>query len=153
MTAVAVVRTRDLFAVVMFTGIYSLLSASFFVIFDAVDVAFTEAAIGAGISTLLMLSTLTLTGRYAKKSKQKPFLALAIVSVTGALLIYGTLDMPPIGSAMAPIHQHVTPRYLNDSMQEIAVPNVVTSILASYRGYDTLGEVFVIFTAGIGVLA
>lgn len=153
MTAVAVVRMRDLFAVVMLTGIYSLLSASFFVIFDAVDVAFTEAAVGAGISTLLMLSTLTLTGRYAKEPKQKPFLALAIVTVTGALLIYGTLDMPAIGSPNAPIHQHVAPRYLNDSMQEIAVPNVVTSILASYRGYDTLGEAFVIFTAGIGVLA
>ena len=83
MTAVAVVLMRDLFAVVMLTGIYSLLSASFFVVFDAVDVAFTEAAVGAGISTLLMLSTLTLTGRYAKESTQKPWLALAIVTVTG----------------------------------------------------------------------
>ena len=32
------------------------------------------------------------------------------------------------------------------------IPNVVTSVLASYRGYDTLGEVTVIFTAGIAVL-
>ncbi len=48
-TAIAVVRLRSLFAVVMLFGIYSLLSASIFVVLDAVDVAFTEAAVGAGI--------------------------------------------------------------------------------------------------------
>jgi multicomponent Na+:H+ antiporter subunit B len=37
-------------------------------------------------------------------------------------------------------------------MEEIGVANTVTAVLASYRGYDTLGEVTVIFTAGIGVL-
>jgi len=52
----------------------------------------------------------------------------------------------------APVHQHVAPYYLNESPEQIGIPNVVTSILASYRGYDTLGELAVIFTAGIGVL-
>ena len=60
--------------------------------------------------------------------------------------------MPNYGDAKAPIHQHVAPRYLNQSAQEIGLPNVVTSVLASYRSYDTLGETFVIFTAAIGVL-
>ena len=50
------------------------------------------------------------------------------------------------------MHHHVVPRYLNDVIAETGVPNVVTAILASYRGYDTLGETTVIFTAGIGVL-
>ncbi|HKJ63981.1 MAG TPA: Na(+)/H(+) antiporter subunit B, partial [Desulfopila sp.] len=72
---------------------------------------------------------------------------------TGALLIYGTLDMPHFGKADAPVHEHVAPRYLNESMEEIGVPNVVTSVLASYRGFDTLGETLVIFTAGIGVMS
>ena len=31
------------------------------------------------------------------------------------------------------------------------MPNVVTAVLASYRGYDTLGETTVVFTAGAGV--
>lgn len=152
-TAFAVVRMKDLFAVIMLTGIYSLLSASFFVAMDAVDVAFTEAAVGAGVSTLLMLVAITITGRSENPARHKPFLALAVVIVTGSLLIYGTLDMPHFGSSLAPIHQHVTPRYINDSMQEIGVPNIVTSVLASYRAFDTFGEVVVIFTAGIGVLA
>jgi len=144
---------KDLLAVVMLLGIYSLLSASFFVLMDAVDVAFTEAAVGAGISTLLMLLAITMTGRTEHPTRHKPLLALAVVVVTGSLLIYGTLDMPYFGSAEAPIHQHVAPRYINDSMQEIGVPNIVTSVLASYRAFDTFGEVVVIFTAGMGVLA
>ena len=144
---------KDLLAVVMLLGIYSLLSASFFVAMDAVDVAFTEASVGAGISTLLMLVVISMTGRSEHPSRHKPLLALAVVTVTGSLLIYATLDMPYFGSAEAPIHQHVAPRYIEDSMQEIGVPNIVTSVLASYRAFDTFGEVVVIFTAGIGVLA
>ena len=51
-----------------------------------------------------------------------------------------------------PIHTHVAPRYIADTVKETQVPNVVTSVLADYRGYDTLGETTVIFTAGIGVM-
>lgn len=144
---------KDLLAVIMLLGIYGLLSASFFVVMDAVDVAFTEASVGAGISTLLMLVTISMTGRSEHPVRHKPLLALAVVIFTGGLLIYGTLDMPYFGLAEAPIHQHVAPRYINDSMQEIGVPNIVTSVLASYRAFDTFGEVVVIFTAGMGVLA
>ena len=151
--AIAIVRMKDLLAVSMLLGIYGLLSASFFVTMDAVDVAFTEASVGAGISTLLMLVAITMTGRSEQPERHKPMLALFVVLVTGSLLVYGTLDMPYFGSADAPIHMHVAPHYINDSMQEIGVPNIVTSVLASYRGFDTFGEVVVIFTAGMGVLA
>ena len=151
--AVAIVRMKDLFAVIMLAGMYGLLSASFFVTMDAVDVAFTEASVGAGISTLLMLTTISMTGRYENTTRHKPMLALVVVFVTGSLLIYGTLDMPYFGSAQAPIQLHVAPHYINESMNEIGIPNIVTSALASYRGFDTFGEVVVIFTAGVGVWA
>ena len=151
--AIAIARMKDLFTVIMLSGIYGLLSASFFVAMDAVDVAFTEASVGAGISTLLMLVAITMTGGSEHPVRHKPVLALAVVIVTGSLLIYGTLDMPYFGLAQDPVHLHVAHRYINDSMQEIGVPNIVTSVLASYRAFDTLGEVVVIFTAGMGVLA
>ena len=138
---------------IMLLGIYGLLSASFFIVMDAVDVAFTEASVGAGIATILMLVAVSITGRSENPTRHKPLLALIVVTITGGLLIYGTLDMPYFGSAGAPIHQHVAPRYINDSMQEIGIPNIVTSVLASYRAFDTFGEVLVIFTAGIGVLS
>ncbi len=136
----------------MLSGIYSLVSACIFVVLDAVDVAFTEAAVGAGITTVLLLSTLALTTSREKIPSHRPLLPLFVVLVTGALLVYGTLDMPAFGDPQAPANRHVVPRYLEQSPAEIGIPNVVTSILASYRGYDTLGETVVIFTAGIAVL-
>jgi len=151
-TAFALVRLRNLFAVVMLSGIFSLLAAVLYVVLDAVDVAFTEAAVGAGIATVLMLGTLALTTGVVKEAPRKPLAALLIVSLTGALLIFGTLDMPPYGDPNAPIHHHVAPRYIEKSGSEVGPPNIVTSVLASYRGYDTLGEVTVIFTAAAGIL-
>ena len=151
-TALAIVRIRHLFAVVMLSGVFSLLSALLFVTLDAVDVAFTEAAVGAGISTVLMLGTIALTARTERVPARFDWLPLLVCLVTGAVLIYGTLDMPSFGSAAAPVHGHVGPEYLSRTPHEIGVPNVVTAILASYRGYDTLGETVVIFTAGIGVM-
>ena len=152
-TGFAIVRMRSLLAVAMLTSIYSLLSALLFVVLDAVDVALTEAAIGAGISTILMLATVALTTDVEKTPRHMPLLPLLAVIATGAALIYGTLDMPHYGDPAAPAHQHVAPAYLHDTTADIGVPNVVTSVLASYRGYDTLGEITVIFTAGAGVLA
>lgn len=136
----------------MLFGIYSLLSAALFVTLDAPDVAFTEAVVGAGISIVLMLATLALTSRHERRPSHRPWLPLAVVVTTGAFLVYGTLDIPRFGAADNPVHEHVVPRYLEQSGTEIGIPNVVTSVLASYRGYDTLGETVVIFTAGMGVL-
>jgi multicomponent Na+:H+ antiporter subunit B len=152
-TGFAIVRMQSLLAVAMLTSIYSLLSASLFVVLDAVDVALTEAAIGAGISTILMLAAVALTSDEEKAPRHTPLLPLIVVIATGAALIYGTLDMPHYGDPVAPGHRHVAQAYLHDTPADIGVTNVVTSVLASYRGYDTLGEVTVIFTAGIGVLA
>lgn len=150
---IAIIRMKDLVAVIMLAGIYGLISASFFVAMDAVDVAFTEAAVGAGISTLLMLVVIAMTGREEKPTRHKPLSALFVVIITGGLLIYGTFDMPYFGSADAPIHHNTTPHYIKESLEEIGIPNIVTSVLASYRAFDTFGEVVVIFTAGVGVLA
>lgn len=151
-TAYALVRLRNLFAVVMLSGIYSLFAAALYVVMDAVDVAFTEAAVGAGISTVLMLGTLSMTTDQEKVHRKPSALALILVMATGGVLIYGTLDMPRYGDANAPIHQHVANRFIEKSGDEVGPPNIVTSVLASYRGYDTLGETAVVFTAAVGVL-
>ncbi len=151
-TAISIVRLRKLFGVVMLSGVFSLLSALLFVSLDAVDVAFTEAAVGAGISTVLMLGTIALTARTEKKPSHSSLLPLAVVIVTGTVLVYGTLDMPNFGSPDTPVQKHVGPEYIARTPIEIDVPNIVTAILSSYRGYDTLGETAVVFTAGVGVV-
>ncbi|MEQ1889327.1 MAG: DUF4040 domain-containing protein [Alphaproteobacteria bacterium] len=151
-TALMIIRLRDLFAVVMLSGVFSLLSAGLFVALDAVDVAFTEAAVGAGITTVLFLGALRLTGAVEKPPRESQFVPLAVMTGLAAILIYGTMDMPPFGLAAAPIHLHVAPQYISGAETQIGIPNVVSAVLASYRGFDTLGETGVIFTAGIGVI-
>lgn len=151
-TGIAVIRTRNLFAAVMLASIYSLVSAGLFTVMDAVDVAFTEAAVGAGISTVLLLGTLALVGEKEHKPQHAALLPMVVVVITGGILIYGTSQMPPFGGADNPANLHVAPHYLEESEHEIHIPNVVTSVLASYRGYDTMGEVAVVFTAMVGVL-
>lgn len=154
-TAVFISRTDKLFQAVMLFGIYSLLTASLFVVLDAVDVAFTEAAVGTGIATILMLSALSLTGSRIEIPirRSQPAVALTVAISLGVVLAVGIMDMPGFADPNAPANLHVAPYYLQDSYADIGIPNVVTSVLASYRGYDTLGEVVVIFTAGIGVIA
>jgi len=153
LVAMAMLRSRHLFAVVMLSGIYSLLSAAFFVSLDAVDVAFTEAAVGAGVSTVLMLGGMLLTARREKpKTPGRAPVALLAVIATGAALIYATIDMPAFGDPNAPANTAVGQAYVDETPNDIAVPNIVTAVLASYRGFDTLGETMVIFTAGVAVV-
>lgn len=151
--AVAIIRMRSLFAIVMLAGAYSLLSATWFVVLDAVDVAFTEAAVGAGISTALMLGAMLLTSRTAKSERAilgvVPFLVCVL---TGAVLIYATIDLPALGDAASAANSHVGAQYLERVQADTGVPNVVTAVLASYRGFDTLGETGVIFAAGVAVV-
>ena len=153
--ALAIIVLRDLLAGVILLGLYSLVAAGAFVVMDAVDVAFTEAAVGAGISTILFLGTLSFTRHEQKRRGHDSLPAGVFVVITGALLIYGTLDMPHYGSATSPAQTHpeLAVRFLERSDAEVGPPNIVTSVLASYRGYDTLGETVVVFAAGIAVLS
>jgi multicomponent Na+:H+ antiporter subunit B len=151
-TAVAVVRTSNLFVAVMLLGIFSLLIAANFLLLDAADVALTEAAVGAGISTVLFLGALALTSERERSGTPHRWLSLVVVVSATLVVLYATFDKPSFGDPTAPVHQHVAPWYLEKTPEVIDVPNVVTAVLASFRGYDTLGEVFVVFTAGIGVL-
>ncbi|WP_138513622.1 DUF4040 domain-containing protein [Maricaulis alexandrii] len=149
----AIVRLRNLFAVVMLTGVYSLLSAAWFVSLDAVDVAFTEAAVGAGISTVLLLGAMLLTARESEPAgKKRHWAAFAVVAASGAALFFAIPDMPVYGDPDSPANSYVGMDYMERTPNEIAVPNVVTAVLASYRGYDTMGETVVVFSAALGVM-
>ena len=156
--AVMILRTGKLFAVIVMSGGYSLTSAAIFVNLDAVDVAFTEAAVGAGISTVLFLAAMSFLPAEEKPENKsdstlsRTLIASVVCIVAGALLVFAALDLPAFGDPNAPAHIHVAPRYLEESGTLLHIPNVVTTVLASYRGFDTLGETIVVFTAGLGVL-
>ena len=149
---IAIIRVRNLFAVVVLASAYSFLMATVMLALDAVDVAMTEAAVGAGVSTIVALSALYLT-----RADEAPFRTDLMVPTfvclgVGAALVYGTFGLPDFGAADQPLHQPVGGAYLERAYDETHTPNVVTAVLASYRGFDTLGEVTVVFTAGLGVL-
>ena len=150
--AFAIVRMRSLFAIVMLQGVYSLVAAAWFVTLDAVDVAFTEAAVGAGVSTVLMLAAMLLADRESTPvPMSRQWGPLAVVLIAGIAMIYAVPDLPSYGDVNSPANSYVGTDYLARTAVEVDVPNVVTAVLASYRGYDTFGEVIVIFAAGLGV--
>ncbi len=148
--AIAAIEMKDLLASGILLGAYSLLMAVVWTRMNAVDVAFTEASVGAGITTILLIATLSRTSRYAAATPAKRFKIRIsiIVFACAVVLLFGTLDMPKYGDPSAPANHHLVPRYIEKAQEESAVTNIVTAVLANYRGYDTLGETTVIFTAG-----
>ncbi|MCH9809289.1 MAG: DUF4040 domain-containing protein [Alphaproteobacteria bacterium] len=149
---IAIVKQRNMFGVVILSGIYSFLMASLMMVLDAVDVAMTEASVGAGISTVLLLATLHLTGSMEYPQHRSIAIPLFVSLAVGAILVWGTIGLPEFGIADAPMHQHVAPTYIEYSKNHQMPPNMVTAVLADFRSFDTFGEVTVVFTAGIGVL-
>ncbi len=169
-TSLTVLRLADLLSATILLALYSLLMALVWLNLDAVDVAFTEAAVGGGISTILLIGVIVVVGSEEKKRQGSHALPLLIVTLTTAALIYGTLDMPPFGDPKAPAQIHVRPEYVTQTVEKTAtkpaangaptkenyfhghVPNLVTSVIVNYRAYDTLFEVAVIFTAGMALI-
>jgi multicomponent Na+:H+ antiporter subunit B len=149
--AVAVIRSRNLITAAALLSVFSMLMASEYLVLGAADVAITEAAVGAGISTILLLLGIFLVGSKEKRRKNKNLLPFLLIISVMALLIYASGQLPVFGAKDTPAQKHVASYYITNNSKDTGVANVVTSVLASYRGYDTLGETIVIFTAAIAV--
>ncbi len=79
-------------------------------------------------------------------------LTAALLLPLAALLIYVSADLPDRGDPDAPANLHLSPELVEVTERDIGIPNLVTGVLADVRGYDTLGETLVVFTAGLAVL-
>lgn len=149
--AVIAVRAADLLTAVIVLGAYSFTMSLVWAGIGAGDVAFTEAVVGAGASTVLFLAALLRTSR-----RRSPlpgglrWIALVAVVAVGATLVAVTRAIAPWGDPGSPPSRHVSPRYITQTVAETGTPNAVTSVLADYRAYDTLIETVVIFSAGVG---
>ena len=151
-TTFFIFKNTSLISIVALTGAFTLLCSAIYVNLDAVDVAFTEAAVGSGISTILMVVAAAKLPEGKKNKLINLFPSIIIAISISLVLILIISNLPLLGDPNAPIHLHVVPKYIEDSKDFFHIPNVVTNILASYRGFDTLGETIVIFTAGLGVI-
>lgn len=144
---------RDVLGVIIAAAAYSLGVAVIWVVLRAPDVALTEAAVGAGVTTLLFLLTIAKTVRPSDEARlELPSLGSGMAVLAFVLVLGLTVPaMPAIGSS--PVTDgEVSNYYLEHAHEETEVDNVVTAVLAAYRGFDTLGEAVVVFSAGVAVL-
>ena len=116
-----IVQLRNLFAVVILGGIYSFLMASVMIVLDAIDVAMTEASVGAGVSTVLFLATLYLTKTEEMAPSHTPLIPLFVAVATGFVLVIGSFALPPFGSADTPANTHIAPYYIENAKNETLV--------------------------------
>ena len=151
MTAAGAIMVKDLLSSVLILGSYSFLLALTWAWLGAVDVAFVEAVVGAGLATVFFL--LTLFGIAPKDTRIRrpapPLVALFGLPLLGLLLLYAAEDLPEFGDPKSPASIHVSDEYLKNSFQKTKTPNIVTAVLMDYRAFDTMIETAVIFTAGI----
>jgi multicomponent Na+:H+ antiporter subunit B len=151
MTAAGAIVVKDLISSVLILGSYSFLLALVWAWLGAVDVAFVEAVVGAGLATVFFL--MTLFGTHPKDTRIRrsaaPPVAYLGLPVLGLLLLYAAEDLPKFSDPLSPANVHVSTEYLKNSLIETNTPNVVTAVLMDYRAFDTLIETAVIFTAGI----
>jgi len=154
--AILALYIKDLMGSVIVFGAYSFLMCVVWTCNAAVDVAFTEAAVGAGVGTVFLVSTIYNTSRvdtYRKNRIIKQLFMFLVVCVVGSLLLKTVTDLPHWGDAQAPANTHVSAYFLENSIADTHVPNVVTSVLADYRGFDTMFETCVVFVAFIAIFA
>ena len=151
MTAAGAILVKDLVSAVFILGSYSFALALVWALVGAVDVAFVEAVVGAGLATVFFLLTLFRTREKDTRIRRLPVPKIALIGlpVLALLMLYGAGDLPVFNDPASPASTHISPIYLENSVEQTRTPNVVTSILMDYRALDTLVETIVIFTAGI----
>ncbi|ELY80594.1 DUF4040 domain-containing protein [Natrinema pallidum] len=156
-TALATVLFRDILSVIIVFGAYSLGMAILYTFLLAPDVAMTEAAIGAGVTTLLLLLTIARTTRPSTDRLSERIHVPAVVVVGAFVLLLCSVVLPEmyaVGGTDTPVWSNleVTQHYITETYHETGVKNAVTAVLAAYRGFDTFGEAVVVFAAGVSTL-
>ncbi|RJX44860.1 DUF4040 domain-containing protein [Halonotius aquaticus] len=156
LTAVLTALFRDVLASIVVFAAYSLGLALLYTFYRAPDVGLTEAAIGAGVTTVFLLLTIAKTTRPATDARFEA-INWPAVGVCGlfVLVVAATLPaFPAVGDPASPIlaNADVTGYYLANAYDETGAENAVTAVLAAYRGFDTFGEAIVVFAAGIASL-
>ena len=156
LAAVGTAVFRDVLAAIIVFAAYSLGMAVLYTLLLAPDVAMTEAAIGAGVTTILLIVTVARTGRPTVEVTLEDihWPALAVAGAFVVAVWYTVADFPAVGSdsAIAWANPEVTQHYLTYTYVETGVTNAVTAVLAAYRGFDTFGEAVVVFAVGVAVL-
>ncbi len=166
-TAIAVAFTkRNLTAIIIFTT-YSLVMSILWILIKSPDLAITEAAVGAGITSLLFYITLRDVGELVsttkvkkrKKSKKTEsnlaynFFSILFTLGIVSILLYTINFLPEQGGFNVPALNEVFDRYVSSGVEETGAINIVAAVILDYRAFDTFGEATMLFTATMGVVS
>ncbi len=152
-TCIRLMLSKSLIESVIIMSVFSLFIGICYLFMDAPDVAMTETALGACLSTCVLLNIIKIVGDDVGKPKKIKIIMSAILCIIFIVcLSWASLDLPEFGAENSPLQQHLTSYYIENTKNDIAIPSIVAAILSSYRGYDTLGETTVILIAGLAVL-
>lgn len=145
---VFIALSRNLVVSAILMCAFSSIIALIYLIMSAPDVAITEASVGAALSTVFTFAALSLIKNHKVNASHNPIM-LSFTLFLIVFLSHFIIQLPDFGDHNAPIHQHVAPYYIENTERAIGIPNVVTAVLASFRGYDTFAETIVVFTAAL----
>lgn len=152
-TLYSIAKERNIKFSILWLSVLSTLSCVLYLAMDAPDVAMTEAALGSCITTVIFLKVAQICESNDKSGSVIVKIAGLVISAAfGAILIYAGQDIAPYGSNLTAVQTGVQDYYNANTYEDIGIPSFVAAILASYRGYDTLGETSVIFIAGLSVV-
>lgn len=152
-TCLKLITSKNLVESIIIMSVFSLFIGICYLFMDAPDVAMTETALGACLSTCVLLNLVKIVGEDVGRTRKSKIIFASILCTTFILcLSWAALDLPTFGAADSPLQNHLTKYYVENTHQEIAIPSIVAAILASYRGFDTLGETAVILIAGLAVI-
>jgi multicomponent Na+:H+ antiporter subunit B len=152
-TCIRLMISKSLIESVVIMSVFSLFIGICYLFMDAPDVAMTETALGACLSTCVLLNIIKIVGDDVGKPKKIKIIMSSLLCITFIVcLSWASLDLPEFGAENSPLQQHLTSYYIENTKSDIAIPSIVAAILSSYRGYDTLGETTVILIAGLAVL-
>lgn len=152
--AMLALKVRDLLTAVALLAAYSLFAALLFAGLNAVDVAFVEAVLGAGITGVLFVIAVLASTRRAEddEGNRRRWGVLPILVAFFGLMLYASTDLPDRGDPQSPAQLGVARAYIERSIPDTETPNVVTAVLADYRSMDTFGETLVILTAALAAV-
>lgn len=152
-TCIWLAISNNLFESAILMSIFSLSIGICYLFMDAPDVAMTESALGSCLSTAVFINLIKIVGEKVPKVRIVHLLpAIILCLLLFCILAWTSTDLPEFGNINAAIHNGASKYYLENTKNDIDIPSIVAAILASYRGFDTLGETTVILLAGISCL-
>ena len=171
--ALSVSFSKNLLVSIIIYMSYSLIMSMIWILLESPDLAITEAAVGAGVTSVLFFITLKRIGAIGKEHVEKPDettreihtrtwvrrferyykeAAIVLGMVIIVALLFTASNTPAFGNADNPQNNEVSERYLEKGLEETGAVNAVTGMILDYRAFDTFGESCVLFIAAACVL-